>query len=80
MHDGCTGAGSDAAATLQKVRMMGFSSMPLPVAVDIPCTNCDHTFSMASFETACPECGMVYAVTPCSAGDPSKIKPAGVGV
>lgn len=78
MHDGCTGAGSDGAQMLQKVRMMGFSAMPLPVAVPIACGGCGAVFTMARFEDACGECGMIHAVTPCSAHDPAAIRPTGV--
>lgn len=79
MHDGCTGPAADGIMVLQKVRMMGFSAMPMPVALDIPCAGCGETFTMTHFESACPACGMVHAVTPCSAGDPSKIRGVGVG-
>ena len=79
MHDGCTGPSTDGQAVADKVRMMGFSRMPMPAPLDLTCANCEKVFAMTHFETACPECDMVYAVTPCHAGDPSGIKAAGIG-
>lgn len=78
MHDGCSGVGQDGAMILQKVRMMGFSEAPMPVAVEIPCGDCGATFSMTKFATPCPGCGMIHAVTPCHAHDPSSIRATGV--
>jgi hypothetical protein len=77
MHDGCSGAGNDGAMMLQKVRMMGFSGMPIPVAIPIKCGDCGETFTMTHFETPCEHCGMIHAVTPCSADDPTRIKATG---
>lgn len=79
MHDGCTGPTSDGKMMANKVRMMGFNTMPMPAPLDIHCENCDKTFTMERFEGHCPECDMVYAVTPCSAHDPANVKAAGVG-
>ncbi len=78
MHDGCAGPSTDGKMMVNKVRMMGFAKQPMPMPLEIDCSNCDNTFSMMTFESACPECRMVYGVTPCSATDPSKVKPAGV--
>ena len=80
MHDGCTGPSADGKMIVNKVRMMGFSKMPLPAALEIPCSNCGEKFMMDKFETSCPGCDMVHAVTPCSADDPSKIKAGGIGI
>ena len=63
---------------LQKVRMMGFSGMPLPVAAPIACGGCGATFTMTHFETPCDGCGMIHAVTPCSVHDPAAIRPTGI--
>lgn len=79
MHDGCTGPAADGLAVLNKVRTMGFAQQPLPLALQIPCAHCGGVFTMDRFETACPACGMVHAVTPCSAGDPARIRAAGIG-
>ena len=32
-----------------------------------------------NFEASCPECDMVYGVTPCSADNPANVKAAGIG-
>ena len=40
---------------------------PMPFPLEITCHECEHTFQMVNFEATCPECGMVYGVTPCSA-------------
>ena len=79
MHDGCTGPSSDGQMVVNKVRLMGFRMMPMPAPLPITCQECDHEFQMVNFESACPECGMVYGVTPCSAGDPANVKAAGIG-
>jgi hypothetical protein len=34
---------------------------------------------MDRFETHCPACDMVYAVTPCHAFDPANVMAAGIG-
>jgi len=78
MHDGCTGVGSDGAMILQKVRMMGFSAMPLPVPMPLACDVCGSAFTMTHFETPCDGCGMIHAVTPCSAHDPAGVRATGV--
>ena len=62
-----------------KVRMMGFHLMPMPAPLDIDCAECGQTFHMVNFEGNCPQCGMVYGVTPCSAHDAANVKAAGVG-
>ena len=36
-------------------------------------------FEMSFFETYCPHCDMVYAVTPCHAFDPENVMAAGIG-
>ena len=79
MHDGCTGPSTDGKAVADKVRMMGFNRMPLPAPLPLTCANCNNAFSMTHFESACPECDMVYAVTPCHAADPGSVKAAGIG-
>lgn len=79
MHDGCTGPTGDGKMVVNKVRMMGFNKQPLPMQLKLDCRGCGVEFTMTHFETSCPECDMVHGVTPCSAGDPTKIKAAGVG-
>ncbi len=78
-HEGCSGSFSDGKTVADKIRQMGFSDQMMPMAFDMKCENCNKTFEMDSFETHCPECDMVYAVTPCHAFDPSNVMAAGIG-
>ena len=75
-HEGCTGSFENGQQILQKVRMMGFAMQFLPIPVKKEC-ECGESFEMVTFETECPGCGMLYAVTPCHAHDPDSIMPAG---
>lgn len=77
MHDGCSGSFSSGLQVLEKVRMMGFAGQPMPMPMPMTCEECGQTFQMVTFEDKCPECGMVYAVTPCHAFDPTNIRAAG---
>ena len=77
MHDGCSGTFTNGKQVVDKVRMMGFSEGALPMPLDIECS-CGTTFQMDYFEDKCPNCGMVYGVTPCSSHDPSKVQAAGI--
>ncbi len=77
MHDNCSGSFENGQQVVDKVRMMGFSEGMLPLALPINC-DCGHHFEMMYFEDKCPECSMVYGVTPCSAHDPSKVQKAGI--
>ena len=74
---GCVGPGDDGRVVADKVRLMGFARSRMPKPLDLTCTHCEGDFQMTHFETSCPGCGMVYAVTPCHAGDPASVKPAG---
>lgn len=78
MHDGCSGSFESGKQVVDKVRMMGFSSQYMPVPLRMKC-ECGHTFDMMTFEDQCPECGMVFGVTPCHAFDPDNVMTAGVG-
>ncbi|ERJ12193.1 hypothetical protein [Haloplasma contractile] len=77
MHEGCSGSFDNGRQMVDKVRMMGFSEGVLPIPHEIKC-ECGETFEMEFFESNCPNCNMVYGVTPCSAHDPSKVMPAGI--
>ena len=79
MHDGCSGSFENGQQVVDKVRMMGFAEQPMPVPLSITCGQCETPFEMETFETVCPECGCVYAVTPCHAFDPANVSSAGVG-
>ncbi len=72
----CDCSFSNGQETADKVRMKGISNMELPKSYNIDC-ECGETFEMKTFESKCPSCNMVYAVTPCSADNPKNIKSAG---
>jgi rRNA maturation protein Nop10 len=77
VHDGCSGSFTSGKEVADKVRMMGFAEQPMPMPLDLTCVECSKDFAMETFETKCPECGMVYAVTPCHAFDPANVMAAG---
>lgn len=79
VHDGCAASFNDGKEVVDKVRMMGFASQPLPMAMEVECGNCGSNFEMINFESNCPDCDAVHAVTPCHAFDPANVKSAGVG-
>ena len=75
---GChCGGEQDGREMVDKLRSKGFSQRPMPQPVTIVCS-CLHEFQMETLEARCPQCGMVYGVTPCSAADSSRISPAGI--
>lgn len=78
MHDGCTAAFTNGKQVVDKIRMMGFNTSPLPAPLKIECTNCDQSFTMELMEASCPSCEMVYGVTPCHSHSREAVKPAGV--
>ncbi len=78
MHDGCSGAYESGKQIVDKIRMMGFNTNPLAASLEISCTNCDGVFQMEFMESACPECGMIYGVTPCHSHSPEFVKAAGI--
>lgn len=79
MHQGCDGGFGGGTEVVDKLRKMGFSAMAMPVEAKVNCVECDTSFMMVTLEQSCPQCGMVYGVTPCHSTDPSGIKAAGVG-
>ncbi len=78
MHDGCSGSFESGKQVADKVRMMGFDIQMMPMPLSIKCENCENQFEMETFEVKCPECSMVYAVTPCHAFDPANVQAAGI--
>ena len=78
-HEGCSGSFENGKMVVNKVRQMGFDQHYMPVALEIVCENCQTSFEMDCYETHCPKCDMVYAVTPCHAFDASHVKSAGIG-
>ena len=79
MHDGCTGTFSSGRQVVDKVRAMGFSQGVLPVPLELACHHCGEKMAMETFETACPACGAVHAVTPCHAHAAEHVQCAGPG-
>ena len=77
MHEGCSGSFQDGKMVVDKLRKMGFTDMVMPAKTMINCSECGDEFEMTHLESKCPNCGMVYGVTPCSTQDPSKIMAAG---
>ena len=78
MHDGCSGSFEDGRQVVDKIRMMGFASQPMPVPMTVNCGGCGEEFLMENFEGKCPACNTVHGVTPCHAFDPDNIQAAGV--
>ncbi|WP_277058139.1 hypothetical protein [Trichlorobacter lovleyi] len=79
MHQGCDGSFGGGAGVVDKLRMMGYSGMAMPVETRLVCEGCGTSFQMKTMEDRCPQCGMVYGVTPCHAHDPHSIQAAGIG-
>lgn len=79
MHQGCDGSFGGGEQVVDKLRTMGFSGMAMPAETAITCEGCGTVFTMETLESRCPDCGMVYGVTPCHASDPKSVKAAGVG-
>lgn len=77
MHEGCTGSFGDGKEIINKLRMKGFNNMKMPIPINLKC-ECGETFTMTHLETKCPNCKMVYGVTPCSMSNPERIKAAGI--
>ncbi len=77
MHDGCSGSFEDGKQVVDKVRMMGFAEQFMPVPIEIKCHMCEKDFEMETFESKCPHCGCIHAVTPCHAFDAASVQSAG---
>lgn len=78
MHDGCGGSFENGKQVVDKIRMMGFAGQYMPMPFEIKCEGCETEFTMENFEGKCPNCGMVFGVTPCHAFDPANVMAAGV--
>lgn len=77
MHDGCSGSFQSGEEILLKVRNMGFAEQPMPMALTLHCVECESDFEMETYESVCPSCQMIYAVTPCHAFDVDNVMAAG---
>lgn len=78
MHNGCSGSSLNGKEIADKVRMMGYDSIPIPDPLKIDCVNCEQSFKMQTMVSKCPDCGMVYAVTPCHAHSAQEVQAAGI--
>ena len=78
MHEGCTGSFEGGKAVVDKIRMMGFNTRPMPIPFTLECVECRKEFEMTHLESKCPHCNMVYGVTPCSVDHPDRIKAAAI--
>lgn len=76
-NDGCAPDLNNGKAIVDKVRQVQVSNGELETPFVIEC-ECEQQFVMKTFESSCPNCGMVYGVTPCSSHDKNNIKPAGI--
>jgi len=52
--------------------------MPMPMTMTMVFKNGKENSALKSFEDECPDCSMVYAVTPCLAYDPENIMASGL--
>lgn len=77
MHDGCSGSFENGEQVVDKIRMMGFATQPMAIPLHIKCIECGQEFEMDCHEGSCPQCNMVYGVTPCHAFDPDSVMAAG---
>jgi len=78
MHEGCSGQFQNGQQVADKVRMMGYDTVAWTVPLTLACVQCQRPFSMETMVTQCPECRMVYAVTPCHAHSVAHVRPAGI--
>ncbi len=78
MHDGCSAAFTSGKQVVDKIRIMGFNTNPLGASLEINCSNCDTVFQMEYMESKCPDCNMVYGVTPCHSNSAEFVQAAGV--
>jgi len=78
MHEGCSNQFQNGQQVADKVRMMGYDGLPLAVPLMLHCDHCQRPFTMVTMVTRCPECHMVYAVTPCHAHSAAHVMPAGI--
>lgn len=66
----------DGKQIVELLKMKGKANFPSSVVHTIEC-DCGETFKFEKVLMNCPNCGMTYAVTPCSSADMNNIKKAG---
>jgi hypothetical protein len=76
-NDGCAPDLNNGKAIVDKVRLVQVSNGVMEQPFVIEC-ECGQPFTMRTFESRCPNCDMVYGVTPCSSHTKENIKPAGI--
>jgi len=57
MHQGCDGSFGGGAGVVDKLRMMGYSGMAMPVETRLVCEGCGTSFQMKTMEDRCPQMG-----------------------
>ena len=77
MHEGCSGNFENGRQVVDKIRMMGFANRPMTMPLNIKCVECGQEFQMKYHKGKCPNCNMIYGVTPCHASDPNSVMAAG---
>ncbi|MGL4971982.1 MAG: hypothetical protein ACRC6H_02460 [Culicoidibacterales bacterium] len=78
MACGCGTPQKGGKAIVDKVRLKGMDAAQMPKAHELTCQACATEFTMVTYVDQCPNCQMVYGVTPCSADQVENIKPAAV--
>lgn len=79
MSCGCSNTDKNSGkSVVDLLRNKGKQDFPLRISHDIKCVNCNETFIMKTHEDKCPNCDMVYGVTPCSSHDKENIKAASI--
>ncbi len=76
-NDGCAPDLNDGKAIVNKVRQVGVREGLLETPHMLTC-DCGNEIKMVHFEEKCPNCQMVYGVTPCSSHNKDSIKAAGI--
>lgn len=69
---------NDGKNVVDLIRSKGKDNFPLRNTHDIECVNCKENFTMKTHVDKCPNCNMVYGVTPCSSHDKNNIKTADI--
>ena len=79
MSCGCANTDkSNGQSVVDLVRSKGKGDFPLRNSLEIECVECNEAFTMQTHVDKCPNCKMVYGVTPCSSHDKNNVKPAGI--
>ena len=77
MSEGCEGSLGKGKEVIDLVRIKGYSNEKMDNPMEINC-ECGEKLLMETFEAKCPNCGMVYGVTPCHADSIENVRSAGI--